>query len=52
MLVLTKITYCDIYTTMPRNFAGLKISIRGSHVARGPVVGPHWFRRFSASWCL
>jgi len=46
MLVLTKITFCNIHTTSnnTENLAGLKNSVRESHEACGALVGPQCFR--------
>jgi len=39
MLVLTKITHCNIHTT------GDSEKVCGPFRARRPVVGPHWYRQ-------
>jgi len=38
-----------IRKTLPTKLAGIKISVRGLHRARGPVVGPRWYRLFLIS---
>ena len=50
MLVVTKIIYCNTHTqqSILRKLAGLKNSVCGPTVARGPAVGPRCYRRMIA----